>query len=331
MVAEGSWLGRVPMRVRTALPSEMYTLVPGSVWLEWRECGGYERVPPEARKSPSDPYSRVVQRERRLLIWTEDDEAPRSSEGCLFEFLRLKGQGEEAILDFARRWGCLSNCPLTWTEDGQKFYAEPIEDWNRTINYYLAVLLTATRAELDVPIEPRIHSMLLDGTDDPEFVVPKIWAGELASAEDARSVVSSIVNAELQHAHVQPVLAWGDIGPATIRIGTDVDRLRMARRGWDNRRQTEPMVVGPWAALDNSRPSLVRAALAVQLASALTHDAMVAACSLCDRVYLPERRPRQDKGRYCSDDCRDEAHRQVLRESYRRRKERRGKEEGRTE
>lgn len=318
MVAEGSWIGRVPLRVQSEGISEQVTRVPTRAFVDWVECDGYDPIPPEERR-PGDKPTRRVTRPRRMLVWSEREETERLADGCLAEFLRLQGKRETEILNFAQRWGCWSAEPLVLEEDGQILYGELIEDWTRVVNFYFGVVLAATRVEANRPIEPRIFSLLYHAIDSPDFEESDETKRKLVD-DGWRNELAGIATRELAGAQVVPVLDWREDGPATMCVNIESGTFDRRRRRWDFFRMREENPVSSCWATSTSRPSMMRAALAIQLAAALTYDSMVAACSACGDIFLPERKPRPDKGRYCSDDCRQEAHRQVLRQSYRRRK-----------
>jgi hypothetical protein len=279
-------------------------IVMDTAWWPTVRLGGARR---ERYLSWEDPKDEVAAYLRPLR-----GERQANPERCLWEFIDLGIKPEEEILAFANARGVLGLCrhdmPAShnapadeWLREDEdraqeaiiKGYRctmqrrEPIAAWRLWAQRFRAVLSIAAELAYDRPGSTAdwevLHSMV---RDEPSGSYPtlEVYRGE--SLEDEWGRLHDVLDYWTRIGQVCPVPQWG---------GLQGLRLVLAGKG-------------------------LFGMLAAQLVTVVSSHQGVVKCSRCRRLTATRHKPRRDQPVYCSDDCRHEAMKEVVRESQRRRR-----------
>lgn len=226
----------------------------------------------EAVSLPSD-----IRLEGGLLIWSVEwdrqDSAdfgyrslvPRSTKGCMEDFLMLAGGTPEDVLAFAERRGVLGICPGSWQEPSPAstarrptqqriLYGEPTDFYTELARDARLLVESARRLRDGLPIDPDLmleipqtRLVTIPNGADPETVTAAFEADWLESLVKSRADLYRWVNAQASR--------WWE--PNTIRIeprlvGDSAATVDQAFRlsfghwrdadGWDEKARDYP----PW-------------------------------------------------------------------------------------
>jgi len=265
----------------------------------------------ERRKAPAEPFLPVpssLEIEDGYLVWDErapEYSAPRPM--MLEDFLLIKT--DQAILDFARKFGTMGMCeehvcpgcnePLpggqfcrptqAYLRGGlvakEYVWREPLWAWQRLVNHANAMR--------------RIGTSIQSGGNGTKFDWEIIIIPEDRSIEQhSRQTAKIITDAGMDHIG-QP---WKSARSAQQRFSwimqkwLDVGNVRPSFEWGDNRwaiRSCVPTRVWP-----------LFGHLALYLAVAITGGMESAICTFCGREYFPQRRPSSGQRNCCgADDC----------------------------
>jgi hypothetical protein len=173
-------------------------------------------------------------------------------------------------------------------------------------------------------------------SDDGDVLLPweKLRKSSKRPVESMmRQYLLTLLNTHwLAHLSLYPQLEWGSgkapklvfySGVQTLLYDETKREERDALEQWDrvrrlSREEDERLLGSHW----RQRPSKLFAKLALSLAAVVTNPTTLYICDICGTVFENKRKLRVDSARLCSrEECKVKRHRQILKQSYRRRRE----------
>lgn len=238
-----------------------------------------------------------------------------------WENLISPAQDEElndAILQTAD-WNAELSATIGQGEEEQSWYAEPSNVYRIYARQLKAFLVLSTDVFEGKQTQPQDWQVAMLPKKPKAFQ----WPVELQPQPDLdiqRHFLSLLVTEWINKIGTYPRLRWeGSKRPVVGLDGarrykdSSLDQLRKLRNAEYSMLRSVGMPDGDWI----NRQANLFTVLTLQMVAMLTTQGGIYRCDLCGQFFnQPERKPRSDKKRYCGKDCKDEAHREVVRQAY---------------
>lgn len=287
-------------------------------------------------------HSKVVGEGTKAKIhWCIDDGWYKGDEvkDCLMAFMRLANDDSpEAVIEFAERFGVLGvhsngqigdparspGLPSTVVEDGKRWHTEPVAAWVTYARNARAVLILVEGL--------RRHSP----SQGPFSAAQYLKTNKLSEDTPLDNLPDSLLAFGANystHRLVQNLDRLADEGLETQQkwLGHYLTQLWIGRSGlrpcvrWDAEVPTIDLDMTTFLGQSNQdglwSPFALFSVLCAQLAAATTNAGRYSQCSECGNIFMFKgRKPRRDRARYCSSQCRDSGERRRKRDFAARRR-----------
>lgn len=233
-----------------------------------------------------------LEEDGRYLIWDYvETHNTRPDRGLLEQFLRIKKDKGQSVLQFARKWGALSqddDCELM--SPRSTLVRESVGDWNRLKAEFKSVLNLAqslqkqSLGELD-----DWHDFYAEEKGPPYTFVPQ-------------DLIDRIPPERLEQWKLD--MAWSEVAGKVSSLMADGGVAFELRWDWKSQPRTRLPVFE--IVYRRKFGSGLRGALALQLALAVSQSEGLFVCSYCGLPYFRAsslRRPKPGQNNYC-EDCR---------------------------
>jgi predicted RNA-binding Zn-ribbon protein involved in translation (DUF1610 family) len=269
----------------------------------------------------------TVRQVGEFLIWREDlrrnPRQKRAGVALIDQFRQLHVASDEAILDFARRWGVLGICkhglptshspsclPVAYWEGDTVYWKEPLSVWRKYSRCVGAVLNVAGEVAQERNGRAADWRILLHWSDEERLSERDVWPSPPGHLPLVRLRERGFQDGEIDEAlidkHARLLgLPWGSLSAAREMLGVYVNGwIRMSGMvpwlDWDGKLKVWRIDLVPSGYAFSSGLTLgLLGALALRLMLVVANSEGFALCASCHQSYFPKRRPDPTRRNYC--------------------------------